>query len=97
MNSGFLCPDSSSGCTEGEGQVVQLFKQEWQEQSLFTEMAGGIFFFWSETRWWLKMQILKLYLKLTESGTVEVGHSNIMFLRSPSGDSDFKFETHIQI
>lgn len=45
----------------------------------------------------LKMQILKLYLKLTESGTVEVGHSNIMFLRSPSGDSDFKFETHIQI
>ena len=150
---GFLHPDSPSGYTEGEGRVVQLFIQEWQEQSLFTEMAataakihqscltlcdpidgrppgsrpwdspgkntgvgchfllqcmkvksesevaqlclipchpmdcsllgssvhgifqarvlewgaiafstemaGSIFFFWSETRWWLKMQILK--------------------------------------
>ena len=37
---GFLHPDSPSGYTEGEGRVVQLFIQEWQEQSLFTEMAA---------------------------------------------------------
>ena len=41
----FIHPDSSSGYTEGEGWVVQLFIQEWQEHSLFTEMAGSIFFF----------------------------------------------------
>ena len=36
----------------------------------------------------LKMQILKLHLKLTESETGEVGHSNFMFLKSPLGESD---------
>ena len=67
----FIHPDSSSGYTEGEGWVVQLFIQEWQEHSLFTpwkeslllgrkwQAAFFFFFFWSETRWWLKMQILK--------------------------------------
>ena len=41
----FLHPDSSSGYTEGEGWVVQLFIQEWQEHYLLKWQAAFFFFF----------------------------------------------------